>query len=217
MKTLTLKNVILILSISIPSFFYINCDDSGTVVKQNEQYCISGKISSWTGGEKTLHAYIRSSRGGSYSIANCPINTGGNFNLCLPAEISDTTLYSSDSIFYIGCHGGTVNFNPPDVRGTEILSFKVKDGTTIAGYIKCSNYTTLYPGAYYLMYVWVNKNVTVTGSNVCLGDTLNFNGTAALGWTKVSRIYTRVGTTGGNTISYTTTEPGGAEWKYYSY
>ena len=217
MKKQTLKKYFLFLPVFIFSFFYINCDDSGTTVKQGTDYCISGKISNWSAGDKKLYAYVRSSRGISYSIANCPVDVNGNFSLCLPAEIPDTTLFSSDSIFNIGCNGGTVNFDPPDVRGTEISIFRIKSGDTIKGYIKCSNYTTLYPGAYYLMYVWVNKAVTVTGSNVCLGDTLNYNGSASTGWNKTCKIYKRVGTTGGNTILYTTTEPGGAEWKYFGY
>lgn len=196
-------------------FFYFSCDDAG-IAPKNQDYCITGQISNWSGGEKTLHAYLRNSQGGSFSIANCPIDASGNFNLCLPASVPDSALYTSDSIFYMGCSGGTVNFNPPDVRGSEISSFKVKDNNTVVGYIRNNNYDTLYAGAFSLMYLWVNKDVSVSGTKYCTSDTLIFDGSAVSGWNKVVKHYTAV--SGFNyTIVYNTSEPLGGTWKYTSY
>lgn len=217
MNYLSFKNASLILTVLLFSIIYFNCDDSGTALTTSTDFCITGKITSWSLGKKNLHAYIKSSNGGSYSVANTQVDSLGNFSLCMPQTISDTTLYSADSLFYSGCGGGNVVFDPADARGSEVSSFKIKDGTQVIGYIKCKNYTAIYPGAYYLKYIWVNKNVSVYGSKVCFGDTLIFNGSAAFSWNKVSVVYSRVSTTSGSTINYTMNEPGGAEWKYYSY
>jgi hypothetical protein len=215
MKNNILRNLFVLLVIFSFAFIYLNCDDAGVETKET-QFCISDQISNWTLGAKTLHAYVKSSQGGSYSVAECQVDAGGNFNLCLPETVSDTTLFSSDSIFYIGCSGGNVTFNPPDVRGTEISSFKIKDGTTVIGYIRKNNYDTLYIGAFSLLYIWVNKNVTVTGTEICSGDSLKFDGSAVSGWDKVVKNCTNL-YSGGRSYLYNTNEPAGAIWEYISY
>jgi len=217
MNILSFKETILFLSLVILANTCFNCGDTGTTSDESSGYCIRGRITSWTPGQKTLHAYIRSSNGSSYSVSSCPVASDGSFNLCLPLKISDTSLSSSDSIFYTGCSGGNVIFDPPDVRGTELINFNIKSGDSVIGYLKCNNYETLFQGAYYLKYIWVNKRVNVTGSTICSSDTLVFNGTAVSEWNKVSVIYNRISTTAGATILYKFSEPGGAEWKYFSY
>jgi len=215
MKSSISKRFFLVFIIFLITVFYFSCDDAGIVEPENQELCITGQIVNWTQGTKTLHAYVRSSSGPSFSIANCPIDAGGNFNVCLPATLSDSTLFSSDSIFYIGCTGGgTVTFNPPDGRGTEIISFRVKNGDTTIGYIRRNNYDTLYPGAFSIMYVYANKDVTVSGYKICTNDTLHFDGTAKKGWTKVVKNRLRV-TGPGTTYLYNTTEPPGAIWEFY--
>lgn len=214
MKKTLLKQVFIFGIISATAVFYFSCDDAGVVKPENEEYCISGQITNWTGGSnKTLHARIYSVSGVRYSIANCPIDANGSFNLCLPSSVSDTTLFTSDSIFYSGCTSGSVTFSPPDVKGAEIYDFRVKSGDTTIGTMKKNNYDTLYPGAFSVMYIYVTKNVTVIGTKVCTSDTLNFDGSATTGWNKVVKHCTRtIGT--GTTYLYNTSEPSGAVWKY---
>jgi hypothetical protein len=192
---------------------YFSCDDSGVIVKENA-VCISGQIINYTLGPKTLHAYIRNNAGSSFSGANCPIDASGNFNLCLPDNLGDSALYASDSIFFLGCDSGNVVFNPSTVRGTEISSFRIKSGDTTIANLRRNNYDTLYPGAFSIMYVYTNINVTVTGREYCNFDTLTFNGSAVAPWTKVVKHCTRI-TGPGTSYTYDTDEPSGAVWEAY--
>ena len=190
----------------------LKCGDDAVTITDT-QFCVSGKISNWTRGTKTLQARFYGESHTRYEIVNGPIDAEGNFNLCLPLTMPDTSLMRADSIFYSGCSGGTATFNPPDARGGEIYDFRVKSGDTVIGFVKRNNYDTLYPGAFSIMYVYANQSVTGTGWKYCSPDTLNFNGTANTGWTKVTKNCTRtIGT--GTTYLYNTTEPAGAVWKF---
>lgn len=205
-----------LLVIALCAISYFKCGDDA-VTNPDTQFCITGTITNWTLGAKTLHAYVRDVSGGGVSAANCPIDAQGNFNLCLPATLSDTLLFRADSIFYQGCHGN-VTFNPPDTRGTQISSFKVKNGDTVIGYIQKNNYDTLYVGAFSVGYVWVNKDMSASGDyEYCFpGDTLRFSGSITSGWDKIVKNCTRtVGS--GTSYLYNTTEPPGAVWEYRSY
>ncbi len=218
MKTIstTFKRNLAVLIIIASAVIYFNCDDAGTVVAVTD-YCISGQISGWTLGAKTLHADIRNKSGASFLWATCPIDAAGNFNICLSSAVPDSTLYASDSLFYSGCAaGGTATFNPSDSRGTEIFSLKVYDGDTAIGTLRKKNYTTLTAGSFYLVYIYANKNVSASGWKYCGNDTLSFDGAAVTGWNKIVKNYTRVDTTA-YSILYNTTEPPGATWKYTSY
>jgi len=199
--------------ILLAAFLYFNCDDAGVKPDENP-FCISGTISGYTLGEKTLHAYIRNSSGASFSFATCPIDANGNFNLCMPSTVPDSALYTSDSIFYIGCDSGNVVFNPPTVKGTEISSFRIKSGDTTIAWLRRNNYDTLYPGAFSIMYIYTTVNVTVTGSEFCNFDTLTFNGSATSPWTKVVKHCTRV-MGPGTSYHYDLNEPSGAIWELY--
>jgi hypothetical protein len=207
-----LRQLLTLSVIILAALFYFNCDDAGVTVK-NEQFCISGQVSNWSLGEKTLHAYFRNASGVSFSLASCPIDASGNFNLCLPAG-PDSALFASDSIFYLGCDSGNVVFNPNDVRGSEISSFRIKSGDSTVANLRRNNYDTLYPGAFSVMYIYTNKNVTVTGQEYCNWDTLTFSGSTSAPWTKVVKHCTRV-TGPGTSYFYDTNEPTGAVWEWY--
>lgn len=214
METIFFRQIALASFFALVTILYFHCDDAGVTV--DEDYCITGQISNWTSGEKTLHAYLRDASGPSYSYASCTIDAQGKFSLCLKASVSDTTLYPADSVFYSGCTGGNVTFDPPYARGTEISSFKVKSGDTTIGIIKRNNYDTLYNGAFSVTYIYANKNVVVSGYKICTGDTLKFDGTAVAGWTKVVKTCTNK-YSNGETYQYSTNEPPGAIWKYVEY
>ena len=217
MKSFIFRHSLLTLIIFLSSLIYYSCGDDSVVTPTIQQTCITGQISNWTAGtNKTLYAYVYNRNHIIYPFANCPVDAQGNFNLCLPA-LSDTTLLTSDSVFYRGCSGGNVTFNPPDGLGAELYNFKVKDSNnTVVGSLTKSNYDTLYPGAFSVSYVYTNKDINVSGFKYCSPDTLNFNGTALSGWTKFVKNCTRtVGA--GTTYLYNTTEPPGAIWKYHAY
>ena len=215
MKLTLFRQFFLILFIATLAFVYLSCDDAG-VELQTQQFCISGQIAGWTSGSnKSLYAYVYGESHHIYSFANCPIDAQGNFNLCLPS-LSDTTLLPADSIFFSGCNGGNVTFNPPDGKGAEIYNFKVKSGDTVIGGLIRKNYDTLYPGAFSVNYIYSNKSIAVSGYKYCSPDTLNFNGTSNNGWTKIVKNCTRTQGTG-TTYLDNTMEPSGAIWKYTIY
>ena len=189
-----------------------NCNDT-TVTPQNQQFCISGQIPNWNHCTKTLEAKILSATNHKYIIATSSIDDQGNFNICLPSTVSDTSLFSADSIFIMGCYGGNVVFNPPDARGTQIWELLVYDGSNFMGYLKKNNYTNLFVGAFSLMYVYVNKNVAATGWEYCYPkDTSKFDASGTSGWNKVVKNCTAINGSS-RTFLYNMTEPSGGIWK----
>lgn len=212
-----MKKLFILLVLVFGIIYYFGCGDSAVnTTTTNFDGCIKATLSGWIPGNKLLYAQMNSNASGIYKVAECTVDSTGNFNLCLPS-LSDTTLYSSDSIFYAGCHTGNVTFNPPDVRGTQIFNYRVRLGTQIVGAVDCVTYTrsdSIKSGDFEVMYIYVNKNVTVTGSKICNSDTLQFNGSAVAGWNKIIKHYVSVSQTG-RTILYDGTEPPGAIWRYH--
>lgn len=217
MKRIDLKKNLPVILVLLIAFIYFNCDDSGVTTPENSEFCISAKLKDWIPGNKILYANIYSLTHHIYPVASCPVDDQGNFNLCFPQTISDTALMSADSIFYSGCTGGNVTFNPPDVRGVEVYNFRVKRNDTVVGSIDCNNfarYDSIKAGDFEVMFIYVSKNVSVSGYKLCNDDTLMFNGTAETGWNKVIKHYTRVNGTS-KTILYDKNEPPGAVWEYH--
>jgi hypothetical protein len=66
------------------------------------------------------------------------------------------------------------------------------------------------------MYIYVNKNITASGTKYCSGDTLQFNGSAVAGWNQIIKNYTVVNGTH-RTIEFNNTEPSGAYWRFTLY
>lgn len=213
MKKIFIREVSALVLISICAIIYFRCGDTG-IAPDEPTYCISGTVTNWTQGTRTLQAFIKSPSQISYAIASAPIDTLGNFNICVPLTLPDTSLMNAQSIFTAGCNSGTVTFNPPDVRGNLILSFVVMDGANAIGEIRRTNSDTLYPGAFTIVFLFTNKVAAVTGQKICGSDTLNFNVTAASGWNKISKHCQKVSGTA-ITYQFNNTEPSGALWKFY--
>lgn len=213
-----LKQALKAIFIALFTVIYFSCEDSGIVETQNtSDSCITATLSGWIpGSNKILYGRVWSNASGLYTVGSCPVDSQGNFHLCF-ISLSDTTTYPSDSIFYAGCSGGNVTFNPPDVRGAMIYNYRVKIGDTIVGAVDCNNfvrYDSIKAGDFEVEYVYVNKQVAVTGYKVCSGDTLRFDGTAKAGWNRVIKHYTRVSPMS-KTILYDMIEPPGAVWEYH--
>jgi len=216
MKPTIIKQASIIIMFALTAVIYFNCDDSG-VNPTNNPLTISGQISGWNLGNKTLSARIESVTGHNYEIANCPIDASGNFSLTLPATVSDTTLYSGDSVFTMGC-SGTVTINPADSKGTRMWRFNVMDTITVLGYIRFCNYDTLFAGAFEDVFLYVNKDLSVSGTQYCFpGDTIMYNGTAKSGWNTVYENYIRKFSAYGYVILYNNTQPSGGAWKFVSF
>jgi hypothetical protein len=64
------------------------------------------------------------------------------------------------------------------------------------------------------MYVYFDKAVTMSGTRVCLNDTLTFSGSAVAGWNKIVKHYQSV-SPAGKRILYDLTDPGTAIWRYH--
>jgi hypothetical protein len=202
----------------IITFVFLSCDDAGITKPENTSAdsCINGTLSNWIPGDKYLYAQVNSNASWIYHLAECPVENSGAFNLCLPS-LADTTLFPSDSIFYTNCTNGTVTFEPPDVRGTMIYNYRVRQDSEIVGAVDCNNfvrYDSIKAGDFEVEYIYVNKPVTVTGYKVCGDDTMRFNGSAVPGWNKIIKYYTRVQGSS-RTILYDMIEPPGAVWEYH--
>jgi hypothetical protein len=217
MKNMLIRSIFAASVILLFAMVYFACDDSG-VVTSNElpAYCITGKLAGWIPGDKALYAQIYSRYSSSQYPANCPVDSLGNFNLCLP-QLADSILFTADSIFFVACSGGSVTFNPPDVKGSPVISYKVLSQGNPVGYADYATYLridSVKSGDYEVQYIYFNKAVTITGTSVCMSDTLTFNGTAAIGWNKMIKHYISVSPSG-KTILYDMTDPGTAIWRYH--
>ena len=216
MRTETIRQTSLFILFALAAVIYFNCDDSAVSPTTNP-LTINGQISGWTLGNKTLSAHIMSISHHYYEIASCPIDANGNFSLTLPATVSDTSLFQGDSIFTMGC-SGVPNINPADSKGTKMWKFNVMDSTTVIGFIDYCNYDTLYAGAYEAVYLWVNKDLSVSGTQYCFpGDTILYNGSAKSGWNIVYANYIREFSANHFVVEYNNTPGTGGRWKYISY
>lgn len=213
MKKIIIREILVFFLISISAIIYFSCDDSG-VAPEEPRHCISGKITDWTLGQKTLCANISGPNQVSWSIACTPIDSQGNFLICLPVVLPDSLLLAPDQIFTAGCSGGVVTFNPPDVKGNLVMSFIVYDGATVIGEIRRNNFDTISTSAFSVIYLNTSKSTVVTGQKVCGIDTLNFNVSAIPGWTPVGKHYTKIS---GSSVTYqfNNTVPAGSQWKFY--
>jgi hypothetical protein len=218
-----LRQALFILIVFSSSIIYFHCDDAGILKVEgvSSDSCINATLSGWVSvSNRYLNAKVNSNGSFIYLLAECPVDINGSFDLCFP-PLLDTTLYPSDSIFYTSCGPGTVTFNPPDVKGTKIYNYRVTQGphsdSNIVGAVDCNSYinsTTLQAGDFDVEYIYVNKDVTVTGFKVCGDDTLRFNGAAVKGWNKIIKHYTRINGTS-RTMLYDMIEPPGAVWEYH--
>lgn len=217
MKSIIIRQASIIILLVASAIIYFSCDDSSVSTPTNNPMTISGQITGWNLGTKTLSARITSISHHNYEIASCPIDASGNFSLKLPATISDTTLFTGDSVFTMGCSGTPV-ITPSDVKGSKIWKFNVQDGANVLGYIRFCNYDALFAGAFENIYLWVNKDITVTGKQYCFpGDTIKYNGTAKSGWNVVYENYVSKFSASGYVIEYNNSQPSGGSWKYISY
>jgi hypothetical protein len=85
--------------------------------------------------------------------------------LRLLASVPDSALYNP--ILYLLAAAERTLIH----RMSAAKSASIKDSNTVIGYIRNNNYDTLYAGAFSLMYLWVNKDVSVTGTKYCTSDT----------------------------------------------
>jgi len=189
------------------------CDDAGVTTAPD--YYISGTVSNWAYGHRTLEARFFGQSRVPYTIASATIDPQGKFNLKLPSTIADAELLPADSIFVPECTGG-IAFAPPSIRGGILIELQVKDGTIPTGTLQKNNYDSLYPGAYSVFWIYFKTQATFFGYKVCGSDSLNFNGTAGAGWNKIIRTCTRIDSSATYQFS-TDEEPGDAIWKFQSY
>jgi hypothetical protein len=199
------------------AILYLKCGDNA--VSTNSVFRglpgISGKISNWTyGGNFILKAEMFSKLDNFFILSSCPIDSLGNFSLSFPASISDTTIFGGDSLFY-ETWPGIISVNPIDAKGNEIHNLQVFFDSSYFGSIKKGDYYSApEAGSFDESFLFVNKDVNVTGYKCIASDTLKFNFSAVAGWNMIDRHFERVSAEG-NTVLYNNTEPSGGVWKFF--
>jgi hypothetical protein len=204
-------------AITLLSFIYFSCDDSGVGPPKKLPYAITGKISGWIQGDRRIVAEAYSSTGGPYALTSCTVDTGCNF-VMVPPLLDESTLFPTDSIFDPLCNGGNINIMPPNIRGSIISSFKVYEGSQEVGYIDRNNYNagdSIKTGDFDVIYFYVDKESSAGGYKLCMGDSIIFWCNDNLGWNAVSRINQRI-EPGSKTIMFKTAVEPTAAWKYHS-
>jgi len=217
MKLTIIRNISLVALFAFITLIYFNCSDNNpTGTNNSSSNVISGKVTGWSLGTKTISAKLNSRSGSQYEICSCPIDANGNFSLTLPDAVADTALFHADTLFTFRC-AGNVQINPADSRAAYIYDLDVMDSTQVRGYIEFNNYDTIAAGACVETYYYVNKNFTVNGTQYCNSlDSVIYNCTFNKGWNK---IYAHVLKFSGNqlTAAYNNTICSGAVWKYKPY
>lgn len=187
---------------------------------------ISGTLPNWTYGSGKTIKYGEEENGIFYSVGEGTVNSNGSFTIELqtPASSKLSPIFQNDS----SCNfSGTVVPSDVKVYGGD-GDFYIFDGTSHFGkahYAKMSNDTSESVGDVFAAWVYLDKNCTINGSEVCVENdggimrthTTNFsnlNGVA--GWNKMY-VKFDAKTSTSETLSVSTTEPSGLVWKFWKY
>lgn len=177
-----MKRTIIFISLLLIAVIYFNCNSSTTGPgNNNTTFKISGKIQSWTLGNKTLKVLANY----NYILTSSTIDTFGNFTINLPGvpdSLLTTTSYISDSI----CNF-QVTVIPSNLKYSYSY-FSVYDGSSLIGYISKDSGIQMQSGYKQLEYYYYNNPGSINGTMYChsSGSTATYAINFQKGWDYVS-------------------------------
>lgn len=183
---------------------------------------VSGAIENWNiGSGKKLYFSMPVSETEQAVFGSADITENGSFKIHIEAPASEHLFALADFIGASNCQSNT-SISDPSVLGAY-GEFNVVEGENLLGYVDRTNhdYSTDSVGSFYSLFMYVDKNVTISGADSCqLGNGMmlvkTFNLSLAEGWNQIA-----VTTTFFNSeeyhVTYSTDEPAGGKFLYFEY
>jgi hypothetical protein len=221
-----MKTSIRILVSVFTILFIYSCGNDTIVnpVTSSGPFTLNGNIENWIyGGNIKLKAQLSDTNyfGNSMLLDSNIVSVNGAFSLKLNVP-PDSLLYPITFYPDTTCIVN-VNVNPPNTRSSNILNLNLFSDSMQVGYIYRSNYindTAIVPGEFFVYYMYLNQNVSITGSVICSNiyyhDTIVYNFSGIRGWNKVVIYYESITN---NSLKYiiSTNEPAGGKWFALNY
>ncbi len=219
----------LLITIFVVIFIYSCSND--TIVNNttpSQLFTMNGTIENWIlGGNVKLKAELF-----DINLFIPPLvldstimNTNGAFTLNLK-NAPDSLLYPITFTYDSSCTGN-VTVNPPNTKSnfnpnlTFPYGLDLYNDSVFIGFIYRSNYgpdTTDITGWFFAHYLYLNQNVSITGSIICNSgteqDTTIYNFSGTRGWNKVV-VLVNSNTQYGSTVTISAIEPAGGKWRAY--
>lgn len=218
-----MKSLIRILITVFVVIFIYSCSETPVNPPPPPSDLLNGTIENWIlGGNIKLKAELISISYFTYVVLDSTIvNANGAFTLKLrnaPDSLLYPITFTNDSL----CTG-IPTVNPSNTKSNFNPNLNYPGGldlyndSTQIGFIYRSNYspdTILIPGWFFAYYLYLDQNVSITGSVVCYNgpnpDTTIYNFSGTRGWNKVVVLV--------NSYTHATvsaTEPAGGKWRAY--
>jgi len=182
-------------------------------------YTLSGNIENWNlGGNIKLKAELYDSNFSMQPIVldSTTISNSGAFSLKFNVP-HDSLLYPITFNTNPSCIVN-VTLNPPSTKSSYSVNLVLYNDSILIGYIYRSNYmidTTPLPGQFLDYNMYLNQNVSITGSVMCNNgyyhDTTIYEYSGARGWNNVVVLYNSY-TANSMNVTVTANEPAGGKW-----
>lgn len=219
-----MKTIIKTLSIFIIIFFIHSCSND-TVVSPppvSGPFILSGNIENWTlGSGIKLRAELYDSNYVLPLILDSNIISNGAFSLKFNTP-PDSFLYPI--IFYsdTSCVNN-VTINPSNTKSSNSVGLDLFNDSVQIGYIYRSNYvmdTIPIVGQFFTYYLYLNQNVSITGSLICNNvyyhDTIIYNVSGTKGWNKMVVLYNSY-SNNSMKVTVSSNEPAGGKWYVHAW
>lgn len=216
-----MKIFFLLIVLFLFGFLFSSCNDSGTESPPlNNDVFVSGRFENWIPVNAKIFSTI-SQRNFPFKVKldSAYIGTDGSFNVKLPNP-ADSNLESVSYPVSGGECSGNINVNPVNTAYTETV-FEIRTGNdSLIGFAEKRNYAdSILTGSFNVWYNYYNKDVAITGSQVCRYPTdtslYSINIICLKGWNKLTEIYDST-RTGYYDIQVSLNEPSGGKWYFYS-
>jgi hypothetical protein len=219
-----MKSLIKIVIVVFAVIFIYSCSNDTSVNNipppPSGLYTLNGTIENWTlGGNIQLKAELFDTNiyGNSIVISTDTVSTGGAFSLEFNVP-NDSFLYPIAFNIDTSCIS-TVIVNPAGTKSSSSVGLGLFNDLSHFGYIYKSNYntdTTFVPGIFFVQYLYLNQNVSITGSVICIDSnfqsTISYNFSGVRGWNKVVVLYNSY-----TDITVSANEPAGGKWYVDTY
>jgi len=212
---------LLIFIIIITGAAYLNsCTDNITNSTGTDVFKVSGKVENWTNGNnKIVAVYNISGYPFKIGLDTAAISNEGNFEFEIKNPLTENLDTLTISTGGSQCEG-LISINPAETKYTSLVLEAYNAEDSLIGYIEKRNFETqLMPGAGFVYYIYIENNVSITGTEICsnITDTtaLNCNFTGNKGWQKICESIDDITPTR-ITCSISNLEPSNTKWYFYS-
>lgn len=216
-----MKNLLFFTSIIFFALVFSSCKDSGTESPPlNNDVFASGKIENWIPVNTKIYSTV-SIRQFPFKVKldSATIGTDGSFTVRLPNP-ADSVMENISYPVSGGECAGNITVNPINTSFAEIV-FEIRtENDSLIGFAEKRNYSdSISTGSFNVWYSYYNKDVVITGSQICRYPTdtsvYSVNIIGKKGWNKITGFYNVV-RAGYFDIQVSLNEHSEGKWYFYS-